>query len=165
MIRFKRNNISSAKPEPFVFSYDIHGILQVASMFQLPELEYFRVDQLLKEPDIRLRLERRRKERRRKEHDGTPRRSNKDLHYSESLGRFGFQVTISTNNCVEVAVSPILQRSLHVLYTNVIEPILRWSFVRKGYALVHAACIASNGHAMLVTAKTDTGKPRLFCVL
>jgi len=44
------------------------------------------------------------------------------------------------------------------LYTNVIEPILRWLFVRKGYALVHAACVAVDGWAVLVTARTDTGK-------
>jgi hypothetical protein len=44
------------------------------------------------------------------------------------------------------------------LYTNVVEPILRWSFVRQGYALVHAACIAVDGRAVLVTAQTDTGK-------
>jgi hypothetical protein len=45
-----------------------------------------------------------------------------------------------------------------VLYTNIIEPILRWTFVRKGYVLLHAACIAFDGKAVLVTARTDTGK-------
>jgi hypothetical protein len=59
---------------------------------------------------------------------------------------------------VEIAVSPILRFSRHVLYTNIVEPILRWSFVRKGYALVHAACISFDGQAVLVTARTDTGK-------
>ena len=34
-------------------------------------------------------------------------------------------------------------RSPHVLYTNVVEPILRWTFAERGYALVHAACLAS----------------------
>lgn len=29
-----------------------------------------------------------------------------------------------------------------MLYTNIIEPILRWTFVRKGFVLLHAACIA-----------------------
>jgi hypothetical protein len=38
------------------------------------------------------------------------------------------------------------------------EPILRWALVRKGYALVHAACIAVDGRAVLITARTDTGK-------
>src|SRR5207253_2032910 len=37
-------------------------------------------------------------------------------------------------------------------------PILRWSFVKKGYALVHGACIAFGDRAFIVTAKTDTGK-------
>ena len=157
MIQFKRktgqgSNASSSR-EGFRFSYNIHGILQVASMFQLPELEYFRVDHLRKEPDLRLRLERRRRD-----HGGPQQRSTNHIHYSESLGRYGFQVSISYQDCVEIAVSPILQFSRHVLYTNVVEPILRWSFVRKGYTLVHAACIASDGKALLVTAKTDTGK-------
>ena len=81
-----------------------------------------------------------------------------NIHYAKSLGRHGFEVTISNKNTVEVAVSPILRHSLHVLYTNVVEPILRWMFVRKGYALVHAACVSFDGQAVLVTARTDTGK-------
>src|SRR3712207_5897214 len=59
---------------------------------------------------------------------------------------------------VDVVASPLLRWSPHVLYTNVIEPILRWTFVDKGYALVHAACIAFGDAAYLVTARTDTGK-------
>jgi len=31
----------------------------------------------------------------------------------------------------------MLRYSPHVLYTNVIEPLLRWTFVKRGYALVH----------------------------
>jgi dolichol-phosphate mannosyltransferase len=147
------------KAEAFGFSYNIHNIIQVASMFELPELEYFRVPALTADPDIRLRLERRRKERRKLERNGgVPRRAQDNIHYDESLGHYGFEVTISNKNIVEVAVSPILRYSLHVLYTNVIEPILRWTFVRKGYALVHAACVSFDGQAVLVTARTDTGK-------
>src|SRR5215217_7261802 len=143
----------------FGFSYNIHNIIQVASMFELPELEYFRVPALTADPDIRVRLERRRKERRKASRNaGVPRRTQDNIHYAESLGRHGFEVTISNKNTVEVAVSPILQYSLHVLYTNVVEPILRWTFVRKGYALVHAACVSFDGQAVLVTARTDTGK-------
>jgi hypothetical protein len=144
-------------------------------MYQLPELEYFRVSNLLDEPDIRLRLERRHRERRHRERrheqrktikvqansqrrNGNPRRTGDPIHYGEGLGRYGFEISISYKDRVEVAVSPILGLSLHVLYTNVIEPILRWALVRKGYALVHAACIAMDGRAVLVTARTDTGK-------
>jgi hypothetical protein len=81
-----------------------------------------------------------------------------NIYYGESLGRYGFEITISNKDRVDVAVSPILKYSPHVLYTNVVEPILRWSFVKKGYALVHAACISFDGQAVLVTARTDTGK-------
>jgi hypothetical protein len=45
-----------------------------------------------------------------------------------------------------------------VLYTNVVEPLLRWTFAERGYALVHAACLAAGEDAFLVTARTDTGK-------
>src|SRR6266508_2515588 len=149
----------SKKMEAFGFSYNIHNIIQVASMFELPELEYFRVPALTADPDIRVRLERRRKDRRKASRNGgVPRRDQNNIHYAESLGRHGFEVTISNKNTVEVAVSPILRYSLHVLYTNVVEPILRWTFVRKGYALVHAACVSFDGQAVLVTARTDTGK-------
>jgi hypothetical protein len=155
---------------PFTFFYNIHDILRVASMYQLPELQYFRVSNLPEEPDIRLRLERRHRERRHERRNASktqansqrrnvnPRRTGDPIHYGEGLGRYGFEISIVYKNIVEVAVSPILGSSLHVLYTNVIEPVLRWALVRKGYALVHAACIAMDGRAVLVTARTDTGK-------
>jgi dolichol-phosphate mannosyltransferase len=150
----------NAKAEHFGYAYNIHSILHVASMFELPELEYFRVPALPAEPDIRLRLERRRKKDRRRTQraDSILRRSMDNIHYVESLGRYGFEVTISNKNRVELAVSPILRFSRHVLYTNLVELILRWSFVRKGYALLHAACVSFDGQAVLVTAPTDTGK-------
>ena len=39
-----------------------------------------------------------------------------------------------------------------------VEPILRWTFASKGYALVHAACFADGDQAVMLTARTDTGK-------
>ena len=158
------------KTENFSYSYNIHDILRVASMYELPELEYFRVPALRSEPDIRIRLERRRRDRRRtrtasvknfgnnQRRSGNDRRYEKKIQYTESLGRYGFEVSIAYKDCVEVAVSPILRFSPHVLYTNVVEPILRWNFVRKGYALVHAACVSFDGQAVMITAQTDTGK-------
>ena len=59
---------------------------------------------------------------------------------------------------IEATASPLVGRSPHVLYTNVVEPILRWTFAERGYALVHAACLAKGDNAFLVTARTDTGK-------
>jgi len=151
---------TATQAEQFGYVYNIHNILKVASMFELPELGYFRVPALTGEPDIRLRLERRRKkDRRRGERaEAVARRSDDAIHYGESLGRYGFEITIANKQQVNIAVSPILRYSRHVLYTNVVEPVLRWGFVRKGYALVHAACIAFDGQAVLVTARTDTGK-------
>jgi putative flippase GtrA len=151
---------TSTQSEQFGYQYNIHNIIKVASMYELPELEYFRVPSLSGEPDIRLRLERRRKkDRRRGERtEGQPRRAGDDIYYGESLGRLGFEITISNKDRVDVAVSPILKYSPHVLYTNVVEPILRWTFVKKGYALVHAACVSFDGQAVLITARTDTGK-------
>ena len=64
----------------------------------------------------------------------------------------------STSNGVDVIASPSLRYSPHVLYTNVVEPILRWTFVKKGYALVHCATIAFGDDAYMITARTDTGK-------
>lgn len=150
----------SANIETFDYSYNIHNIIRLTSMYELPELEYFRVPALVAEPDLFLRLERRhRKDRRREERTtGIPRRSTDTIHYGELLGRYGFEVSISNKDHVNIAVSSILRFSRHVLYTNVVEPILRWSFVRRGYALVHAACVSFDGQAVLVTAQTDTGK-------
>jgi hypothetical protein len=65
---------------------------------------------------------------------------------------------ITLGDTIEVIASPPLRYSPHVLYTNVVEPILRWTFVKKGYALVHGACIAAGDKAFMVTARTDTGK-------
>ena len=51
-----------------------------------------------------------------------------------------------------------MRRSPHVLYTNCVEPVLRWHFAEHGIALVHAACVAVDDRAYLITARTDTGK-------
>lgn len=131
-----------------IYAYDIHGILAIESAVQLPELEYFRVPALTRSPDMRLREERRR----------TQRPSDQAIYYQDGLGKYGFEISIAHKACTEIQVSPLVKRSPHVLYTNVFEPLLRWAFVRKGYALVHAACIASTGKSLLITAKTDTGK-------
>jgi dolichol-phosphate mannosyltransferase len=85
--------------------------------------------------------------------------SPRSLRYTEGLGALGFGVEISqVGERVEVLAAPLLQRSPHVLYTNVVEPILRWTFASKGYALVHAACFADGDRAYMLTARTDTGK-------
>jgi dolichol-phosphate mannosyltransferase len=134
------------KVTPRLFSYDIHGIVTVRSDARLPELERFRIGELIGEPDIRVRLARRAS-------GGTP-----AVRYREGVGGLGFAVTIRLGEQIEATASPFLRWSPHVLYTNVVEPILRWRFAERGYALVHGACLAAGEGAFLVTARTDTGK-------
>jgi glycosyltransferase involved in cell wall biosynthesis len=134
---------SDSPPGPY--GYDIHGIVSVLSDARLPELERFRVGSLAAEPDIRVRLGR-----------VAANGDGPAIRYRE--GRLGFGLSIQMGTPIEATASPLVGRSPHVLYTNVVEPILRWTFAERGYALVHAACLAAGDNAFLVTARTDTGK-------
>jgi dolichol-phosphate mannosyltransferase len=80
------------------------------------------------------------------------------IRYREGPAGLGFGVEIKIGKPIEATASPLVGRSPHVLYTNVVEPILRWTFADRGYALVHAACLADGDQAFFVTARTDTGK-------
>ena len=71
---------------------------------------------------------------------------------------FGSRYRFSRTGRRIVEVSGLVRRSPHVLYTNVVEPLLRWTLAERGYALVHAACVTSGDRAFLITARTDTGK-------
>jgi dolichol-phosphate mannosyltransferase len=144
-----KSNSSTAKG---VYSYSIHGLVTVVSEGELPELEPFRVYQEIDQPTIRVRI-------------GIPpapkKGAEKDsnyLRYREIFGHLGFEAGIWMGEQVNVVASPLLRYSPHVLYTNIVEPILRWTFVKKGYALVHGATIAFGEEAFIITARTDTGK-------
>jgi dolichol-phosphate mannosyltransferase len=139
-----------------LFWYRIHDQVTVESPVRLRELERFRVAEAIDRPTIRVRL-------------GRLNRTQSDLvstlvgsfthkRYDEGLGRFGFAVDISWREVIDIVATPMLRYSPHVLYTNVVEPTLRWCFVTRGYALAHCACIAVDGNAHLITARTDTGK-------
>jgi glycosyltransferase involved in cell wall biosynthesis len=138
------------------YRYSVHGIASVESPVALPELERFRVDELDHAPTIRVRVAR------------LSRHSSRLVHgllymtrhhrYDEGLGVLGFGVDIFIGRTTTLVVSPLVARSPHVLYTNVVEPTLRWTLVKKGYALAHGACIAFGNDAYLITARTDTGK-------
>lgn len=136
--------------------YDIHGIITVESDGKLPELEAFRVKSLVGVPDISVKI------------GPLPAHVNSEapaetnpfhvsMRYAE-MGNYGFGADIAIRDQVHVLATPLLAHSPHVLYTNLVEPILRWEFVRRGYALVHGACIVQDDHAYLITARTDTGK-------
>jgi putative flippase GtrA len=132
--------------------YSIHEVVTIVSDVALPELELLRVEHEIPAPTIRVRVGLLPPGR---NLSGTAARRT---DYSELFGPLGFQVRIETGERVDVAASPLLRLSPHVLYTNVVEPILRWVFAEKGWALVHGACLALDDRAYLVTARTDTGK-------
>lgn len=133
------------------WSYNIHNIISIVSDGSLPELEKFKVNSKIENPTIIVEI-------------GMPKKGNKPtesedfIHYKEIFGSLGFEVSIELGDPIRVFASQMLRHSPHVLYTNVIEPLLRWTFVTKGYALVHAATIAFGEKAYLITARTDTGK-------
>ena len=135
------------------YAYNIHNLVSVVSEGELPELEPFQVSNRIDSPTINVRI-------------GVPPQNSKDnqnegdyLRFREMFGHLGFEVGITMKGeHVEVVASPLLRYSPHVLYTNIVEPILRWTFVKKGYALVHGATISFGKEAYLITARTDTGK-------
>jgi dolichol-phosphate mannosyltransferase len=141
--------ITNVQNTSYKFSYDIHGIIRIQSKYRLPELGYFRVDTLSKPADIVVDV---------RKPDASNNPVRKKVHYQDGLGSLGFDMHIEYGKQIWVTVSRLVSLSPHVLYTNVIEALLRWTFVQKGYVLIHAACMSFNGRAMLVTAKTDTGK-------
>ncbi len=135
------------------FSYNIHGIVTIVSEGKLPELEPFMVNEEIQHPTINIKFG--------KGHEFTATNHNSEhyMHYKEIFGHLGFEVGIEMKGQdVEVLASSTLKYSPHVLYTNIVEPILRWTFVKKGYALVHCATIAFGNDAYMITARTDTGK-------
>ncbi len=151
-------------------NYNIHDIITVVSEVALPELEPFRVPALTQAPTIRVGIGASRPNQVkwttlqqtgfvRLAFDAQAAESGvRHILYDEHMGPLGFRAEIQLSDPIQVLGSSILAHSPHVLYTNLVEPILRWTFVRKGYALVHGATVAFGDRAYLVTARTDTGK-------
>ncbi len=134
--------------------YDIDGIIAVESEQRLPELDKFVCRRPTAANTITVRVT-----------------DLGHLPIGESIDTTEFSPVVSYRERggfamslrlgvlgTEVMVSKFVAKSPHVLYTNVIEPILRWRLVELGYVLVHAACFADGEDAYLVTARTDTGK-------
>ena len=129
------------------FYYNIHGLVGISTPVRLPTLEHFITSTPLAQVDIYIRLDR----------YGTPRCLPGALCYDEGLSRFGFGVAILQGEAYsEVMVSPLLERSPQALYDHVIEPVLRWTLVRKGYALIRGACGVFRERGILVAASAET---------
>ncbi len=138
------------------YRYAIHDVLTIESDTDLPELAKFRVRQIQGSPDLRVNVVdsfSQSEESIVQLNDTVP-----EIRYQESVGRGGFGIQVTIGDTTEIEVSSVVGHSPHVLYTNVVEPIVRWKLVEKGHALVHAACFTTGDSAHLITARTDTGK-------
>ena len=149
--------VHRAGPTPPRYLYQVGGFVSVGSDIQLRELQYFRVRALEARPDIRIRVA----------PVGEPGLRARSLvthgpsfvTYEEHLGQLGgnFRLDFERDR-IDVAVAPLLGRSPHVVYTNVVEALLRFVLVSRGCLLLHSATVELDGHGVMLTARTDTGK-------
>jgi putative flippase GtrA len=140
------------------FRYSIEGVVTVGSQVPLKELEYFRAQWLGNDVDLSIRLGQVGNGALRTRALMTQRISPAGVSYQEHLGRLGANFEVTLGDKVEVVCSPALAHSAHVLYTNVIEALLRFIAVSRGVILLHSACLELNGSGLLLSARTDTGK-------
>ncbi|MEO6579195.1 MAG: GtrA family protein [Candidatus Limnocylindria bacterium] len=136
------------------FAFSIAGLLRIESDVPLRELAYFRTEEP-GTPDLVIHVGR---------VGALPIRktrfveSGQNLKYLEQLGAASANFQVTMGEPIEVRVAPLLASSPHVLYTNVIEALLRFLLVSRGHVLLHSACVMVNGRAVLLSAQTDTGK-------
>jgi dolichol-phosphate mannosyltransferase len=136
--------------------YDIHGLVSIRSEVQLPELDYFRVGPFSREADITVR----------RGYVGARRMISKVqctmspglFVYREHLGSAGANFRVDLDKRITVTVSPLLASSKHVVYTNIVEALLRFVLVNKGYMLLHSATVRLGEETIMLSAQTDTGK-------
>jgi dolichol-phosphate mannosyltransferase len=140
------------------YRYSIPSVGTIGSQVRLAELEYFRAQWLGSDTEIQIRVGvvggRRPRPRAVVTHLACP----PTIEYAEHLGRFGANFRISLGDPIEVVVSPSLARSPHVVYTNILEALLRFVAVSRGVMLLHSACLELDGVGVLISARTDTGK-------
>lgn len=131
-------------------SYDIDGLARISSAVRLPELELFRVA-AVEQPDLVIE--------RRAVVSGTPERRDLPTYfYRERLGSVTANFNVELGPPVRVLATPLLAHSPHVLYTNIVEPLLRFVIAGRGRMLLHAGCVSLFGQGIMLSAKTDTGK-------
>lgn len=138
------------------YRYEVPGVAKIGSEVQLPELQWFLTPFLTRGPfDIEIRVARvgRFRGHVRFTADGMV-----DRLYEEHLGRMGANFRIEMGDTIHVTAGPLLEHSPHVLYTNVIEMLLRFLAVAKGRVLLHSACVQMDGRGVMLSARTDTGK-------
>jgi dolichol-phosphate mannosyltransferase len=138
------------------YHYDIHGLVAIRSEVRLPELGYFEVEPFSRAADLTVR----------RGYVGARRMITKVqatkcpglFVYREHLGSVGANFRVDLDNRINVYVSPLLAWSKHVVYTNIVEALLRFVLVNKGYMLLHSATVQLGDATIMLSAQTDTGK-------
>ncbi len=153
-------SVPSRKRSPYLtYRYDVNGTVTIGSQIPLPELEFFRaqwvsdadVDIAVRVGDVGRRTPRRRAAM-------TEYTDPVTLRYEEHLGRFGANFRVVLGDSISIEVGPLLARSPHVVYTNIVEALLRFVMVSRGRMLLHSACVSLDGVGVMLSALTDTGK-------
>ncbi|ROQ27044.1 glycosyltransferase involved in cell wall biosynthesis [Streptomyces sp. PanSC19] len=152
------------RPRYLTYRYDIAGTVTIGSQIRLPELEFFRAqwvppdacDITVRVGDVGRRLPRHRAVM--TEIPGRGGRQPTTVQYEEQLGRLGANFRVDIGDPIDVLVSPLLARSPHVVYTNVLEALLRFVLVARGRMLLHSATVELGGTGVMLSALTDTGK-------
>jgi dolichol-phosphate mannosyltransferase len=148
-------NLRTPRPDR-QYHYDIHGLVAIRSEVRLPELGYFQVEPFSRAADITVR----------RGYVGARRfiprvqatMSPGLFVYREHLGSVGANFRVDLDKRITVTVSPLLAYSKHVVYTNVVEALLRFVVVNKGYMLLHSATVRLGEETIMLSAQTDTGK-------
>jgi dolichol-phosphate mannosyltransferase len=158
-IRERGLPVARVRDAALAWRYDIHGLLSVASVVRLDELETFRTEPNGRPCDIEIRRghfgnHRARARARVTQYAGAA----AAVAYEEHLGRLGSDFLVQMGDSIRVTAGPLLVASPHVLYTNVVEALLRFVLVSRGRVLLHSACLDLDGRGVLLSARTDTGK-------
>jgi dolichol-phosphate mannosyltransferase len=137
------------------YQYDVHGIVRITSTVHLPELAAFNVDHRV-DADIVIRrsligggprL-----------HVSTVKGPDGVIRYREHFGALSAAFDVTIGEQVVLDANWLLTWSHHVLYTNMVEPLLRFWLVSRGFVLLHCAAIDAERGAIIMSAQTDTGK-------
>ncbi|HET7245321.1 MAG TPA: glycosyltransferase [Streptosporangiaceae bacterium] len=141
------------------YRYDVAGVLTIGSQVMLPELEYFRAQWVPdSEVDIAVRVGDVGRLSPRRRAAMTEYADPAAIRYEEHLGRAGANFRVYLGDPISVEVGPLLARSCHVVYSNIVEPLLRFVMVSRGRMLLHSACVEIGGTGVMLSALTDTGK-------
>ncbi|HET7030760.1 MAG TPA: GtrA family protein [Candidatus Limnocylindrales bacterium] len=136
------------------YHYDVHGLIKLISRVNLPELAAFNVTSPV-QPDVIVD---------RKFLGGRPRLRTSTvldgdrIKYREQLGPLSAAFDIDLAGPIRIEANWLLNWSHHVLYTNMVEPVLRFLFVSRDRVLLHCAATDAEDGAIVLSAQTDTGK-------